>query len=215
MFEEIENFYRKECINNKLNRKIIITYAILYTLVCISGLFKYIITIPLFMIGCIFCIKKVCEKELNSKLKLSIQKKDTKSMNLKNISKEKDKLLLKKYLKQKRYYSEETLKYLMEHYRALSVSRTSNNFIATLSIVVSILIPFLNVDNGSPNSKICFTIFMLIFFIIYWLYKKFTLIIKTFTGENNMYTNLEEIFTTLIIEKSFEAKKKKKKIKTN
>ena len=30
MFEEIENFYRKECANNKLNRKIIITLPYTY-----------------------------------------------------------------------------------------------------------------------------------------------------------------------------------------
>lgn len=62
MYDEIEELYRKESANNKLNRMMITIYIILYIAACLLGIFKYIIAIPLFMIFCIFCIKKQLRK---------------------------------------------------------------------------------------------------------------------------------------------------------
>lgn len=210
MYDEIEELYRKESANNKLNRMMITIYIILYIAACLLGIFKYIIAIPLFMIFCIFCIKKAIEKELNIKLIFDIFRKDSKNIGIKKLTNEKDKKLLKKYLKQKKYYNERTLKILVEHYRILAVNKQSN-FLTFISLAISILVAYIARETEVLTYITYVMIGIVIIIIIYWLFNQLLLFIKIYKGENDMYINLEEIFTMLLVEKGIEKGKKSKR----
>ncbi len=209
MYDEIEELYRKESANNKLNRMMITIYIILYIAACLLGIFKYIIAIPLFMIFCIFCIKKAIEKELNIKLIFDIFRKDSKNIGIKKLTNEKDKKLLKKYLKQKKYYNERTLKILVEHYRILAANKQSN-FLSFISLAISILVAYIARETEVLTYIAYLMIGIVIIIIIYWLFNQLLLFIKIYKGENDMYINLEEIFTMLLVEKGIRKRKNQK-----
>ncbi len=209
MYDEIEELYRKESANNKLNRMMITIYIILYIAACLLGIFKYIIAIPLFMIFCIFCIKKAIEKELNIKLIFDIFRKDSKNIGIKKLTNEKDKKLLKKYLKQKKYYNERTLKILVEHYRTLAANKQSN-FLSFISLAISILVAYIARETEVLTYIAYLMIGIVIIIIIYWLFNQLLLFIKIYKGENDMYINLEEIFTMLLVEKGIGKRKNQK-----
>lgn len=209
MYDEIEELYRKESANNKLNRMMITIYIILYIAACLLGIFKYIIAIPLFMIFCIFCIKKAIEKELNIKLIFDIFRKDSKNIGIKKLTNEKDKKLLKKYLKQKKYYNERTLKILVEHYRILAANKQSN-FLSFISLAISILVAYIARETEVLTYIAYLMIGIVIIIIIYWLFNQLLLFIKIYKGENDMYINLEEIFTMLLVENGIGKRKNQK-----
>lgn len=209
MYDEIEELYRKASANNKLNRMMITIYIILYIAACLLGIFKYIIAIPLFMIFCIFCIKKAIEKELNIKLIFDIFRKDSKNIGIKKLTNEKDKKLLKKYLKQKKYYNERTLKILVEHYRTLAANKQSN-FLSFISLAISILVAYIARETEVLTYIAYLMIGIVIIIIIYWLFNQLLLFIKIYKGENDMYINLEEIFTMLLVEKGIGKRKNQK-----
>lgn len=154
--------------------------------------------------------KKAIEKELNIKLIFDIFRKDSKNIGIKKLTNEKDKKLLKKYLKQKKYYNERTLKILVEHYRILAVNKQSN-FLTFISLAISILVAYIARETEVLTYITYVMIGIVIIIIIYWLFNQLLLFIKIYKGENDMYINLEEIFTMLLVEKGIEKGKKSKR----
>ena len=216
MFKKIEELYKKESSYNKITRKAFKLYICIFVVVWIFGLFSHFLYgIPIAFIM-IISMKKICEKELEMKFYFKVGKKSNEEYCVSDAIKDQELNLFRKYVKDNNIYNKESLKNIVEHYRLINVSKTkSNNFLTILSILISILIPFLNRDNFEINN-ISITIsyiigIILLYGMIYWSYKQTYSLTKSLSGEDGMYERLEEIFSELLNEKNIEEIKKENK----
>ena len=204
MYKKIEELYKKQSPFNKIKIKMFWTYiGIVFFLLLfnvIDSSFMMLLTVIITMI----IMKKICEKELDTKLCFKFDKKDKKGKPLDEIICEKEKEIFQSYLIENKISNSQTLKCIMEHYRNLVKPKVvSDNFWSIIAIIVSILLAFVTKDGFDFNSfekalpyliSIGFVVLIILFFI-----RQFSQAKVFFKGEDGMYERLEEIFSELYI----------------
>ena len=216
MYKKIEELYKKQSLYNKIKIKTFWTYiGIVFFLLLfnvIDSCFMMLLTVIMTMI----IMKKICEKELDTKLYFKFDKKDKKGKPLDEIICEKENEMFQSYLIENKINNSQTLKCIMEHYRNLVKSKVvSDNFWSIITIVISILLAFVTKDGFDFKSfektlpyLISFTFIVL---IILFSIKQFSEIRTFLKGEEGMYERLEVIFSELYIESLKEKYTPKKK----
>lgn len=217
MYKKIEELYKKQSPYNKIKIKTFWTYiGIVFFLLLfnvIDSSFMMLLTVIITTI----IMKKICEKELDTKIYFKFDKKDKKGKPLDEIICEKENEMFQSYLIENKINNSQTLKCIMEHYRNLVKSKVvSDNFWSIITIVISVLLAFVTKDGFDFKSfektlpyLISFTFIVL---IILFSIKKFGEIRTFLKGEEGMYERLEIIFSELYIESLKEKYTPKKKI---
>lgn len=225
MFEEIEKYYKKNSINIIATNIIIKYYSIC---IIITSPLLYLLkinikNIPLYFVSYIIYVSVICiiayflatyeyGKKYNVKFKRGISNKKNNSYpTLKDINKMKDIDIMKKYIKKKRMYNKETIENIINHYRQASFPK-SNNFIAILAIIISIVLSILGYYNMTDIISIIIYSLAIIFIyaLLYYIYKGIIDIGGEITGDKNINAILEEIFIEILNEYIIESKAKKK-----
>lgn len=204
MYKKIEELYKKQSPYNKIKIKMfwayigIVFFLLLFNI--IDSSFMMLLTVIITTI----IMKKICEKELNTKLYFKFDKKDKKGKPLDEIICEKENEMFRSYLIENKIHNSKTLKCIMEHYRNLVKPKgVSDNFWSIIAIIISILLAFVTKDGFDFNSfekalpyliSIGFVVLIILFFI-----RQFSQAKVFFKGEDGMYERLEEIFSELYI----------------
>lgn len=149
-------------------------------------------------------VKNIYEKVLGVSLVLSFNN-DSNKMPVSYIIMSKEKELFKKYLQDANLYTKDSLMCIINHYRCYIKSKVVNeNFLAILSLVVSVALTFLGpngFDFNSIEKNLPYLIGLgLIVAFIYFSFKEIINIRKIFTGEDGMIERLEAIFSELYVE---------------
>lgn len=217
MYKKIEELYKKQSPYNKIKIKTFWTYiGIVFFLLLfnvIDSSFMMLLTVIITMI----IMKKICEKELDTKLYFKFDKKDKKGKPLDEIICEKENEMFQSYLIENKINNSQTLKCIMEHYRNLVKSKVvSDNFWSIITIVISVLLAFVTKDGfdfKSFEKTLPYLIsFTLIVLIILFSIKQFSETRTFLKGEEGMYERLEVIFSELYIESLKEKHTPNKKI---
>lgn len=216
MYKKIEELYKKQSPFNKIKIKMFWTYiGIVFFLLLfnvIDSSFMMLLTVIITTI----IMKKICEKELDTKLCFKFDKKDKKGKPLDEIICEKENEMFQRYLIENKIHNSQTLKCIMEHYRNLVKPKVvSDNLWSIIAIVISVLLAFVTKDGFDFKSfektlpyLISFTFIVL---IILFSIKQFSEIRTFLKGEEGMYERLEVIFSELYIESIKEKDTPKKK----
>lgn len=216
MYKKIEELYKKQSPFNKIKIKMFWTYiGIVFFLLLfnvIDSSFMMLLTVIITTI----IMKKICEKELDTKLCFKFDKKDKKGKPLDEIICEKENEMFQSYLIENKIHNSQTLKCIMEHYRNLVKPKVvSDNLWSIIAIVISVLLAFATKDGFDFKSfektlpyLISFTFIVL---IILFSIKQFSEIRTFLKGEEGMYERLEVIFSELYIESLKEKDTPKKK----
>jgi len=148
MFSEIEKIYKKESPYNKIVKTFIIVSVLSFIALWFFGLFKRPYFTLIFVFGQLYVIIKISEKEFNKKFTLkSIIKHDGQSELLQEIEKKEIKIM-KKYLNENKINNNICITNIIDHYRTLKASKEKYiSFLELISLIVTILIPFIN-NNG-------------------------------------------------------------------
>lgn len=219
MFEEIEKHYKKNS-RNIIATNIIIKYysiCIIITSPLLYLLKINIKNIPLYFVSYIIYVSVICAiayflatyeygKKYNIKFKRGMSnKKNNSNPTMKDIN------IMKKYIKNKRMYNKETIENIIHHYRQASFPK-SNNFIAILAIIISIVISILGYYNMTDIISIIIYSLAIIFIyaLLYYIYKGIIDIGGEITGDKNINEILEELFIEILNEYIIESKVKKK-----
>lgn len=219
MFEEIEKNYKKNSINIITTNIIIKYYSIC---IIITSPLLYLLkinikNIPLYFVSYIIYVSVICiiayflatyeyGKKYNAKFKRGISnKKKNSNPTMKDID------IMKKYIKKKNMYNKETIENIINHYRQASFPK-SNNFIAILAIIISIVLSILGYYNMTDIISIIIYSLAIIFIyaLLYYIYKGIIDIGGEITGDKNINEILEEIFIEILNEYIIESKVKKK-----
>ena len=205
MFKKIENLYKKKSPYNRIKIRLFWIYLVIIFLLWGFNIFNIYWIMLLTLIVVFFIVKHVCEKELNTKLYIIIDKKNNSGKPLNEIIHSKEKQLFKNFLKKEKIYNKESLGCIINHYRTyIKQNVIGDNFLAIITIVISIALAFVTKNGFDIKSfeQALPYLFALIFvtIIIYYPIKKFPEIKKFFKGEDAIYENLEIIFSELYIE---------------
>ncbi len=228
MYEDIEKFYKSKSNNNKIKRKSICNYSITFLIILIinfcrpndlsSSLIMYGVTLLLIALSLLVMMEQY-EKILNLKLHLNFKKENNKELSLEEIIRIKDKTLFINYLKENKIYNTEAIRCILEHYRMFLTSKPNNDVLGHLltiiTLVVSITLPFITKEYtfDIKGFLMAFIISLIAVVIIVSVYIPFNIIIdikKNLTGEKNIYSNLENIFSEIYIEYNKKSIKKSK-----
>ena len=77
MYKKIEELYKKQSPYNKIKKRFFWTYIIVVLFLLLFNIFNSSLLLLLTVITTIIIMKKICEKELNTKLHFKFDKKDT------------------------------------------------------------------------------------------------------------------------------------------
>lgn len=218
MFNKIEDLYKKQSPYNRITKKIFVTYVIIMPLLWALNIGKAYILMTIALIAAFFIIKRICEKELNTKLYFKFDKKDHNGLTLSEIIGIREKSMFREFLKDNKWYNKEKIDCILNHYRTyIKPKIVGDNFFAIITIVVSIVLAFVTKEGFNINSfekSLPYLIsFILMTIMIYYPIKKFTEVKKILKGEDGIYERLEIIFSELYIEyeeEKIEVKKKPK-----
>ena len=220
MYKKIEELYKKQSPYNNIKIKMFWTYIIVILFLLLFNIFNSSLLLLLTVITTINIMKKICEKELNTKLHFKFDKKDTKGKFLDEIISEKENEMFQSYLIENKISNSQTLKCIMEHYRNLVKPKVvSDNFWSIIAIAISVLLAFVTKDGfdfkSFENALPYLISFVFIVFTIFISIKQFSEIRTFLKGEEGMYERLEVIFSELYIEslKENDTPKNKKTIK--
>jgi len=219
MFNKIEDLYKKKSPYNRITKRIFWVYIIIIFLLWILNINNIYIMMVITLIMSFLIIKRICEKELKTKLYINIDKKEDSGKPLNEIIIFTEKKMFKAFLKTEKKYNKETLECILNHYRTyIKPKIAGDNFLAIVAIVVSIALAFVSKEGFNINSfekalpyLFCFIV---ITAIIYFSIKKFIEIKKIFKGEAGMYERLEVIFSEMYIEYKNDKNKTKNKGKS-
>lgn len=205
MFNKIEELYKKQSPYNRITKKIFWTYIIIMPLLWALNIGKAYIFMIITLIVAFFIIKRICEKELKTKLYLKLDKKDNSGLTLSEIVNIREKSMFQKFLKDNKWYNKEKIECILNHYRTyIKPKIVGDNFWAIIAIVVSIVLAFVTKEGFNINSfekSFPYLIsFILMTVMIYYPIKKFTEVKKILKGEEGIYERLEIIFSELYIE---------------
>lgn len=205
MFNKIEELYKKQSPYNRITKKMFWTYIIIMLLLWVLNNGKAYISMIITLIVAFFIIKRICEKELNTKLYLKFNKKDNSGLTLSEIVNIREKSMFQKFLKENKWYNKEKIECILNHYRTyIKPKIVGDNFWSIIAIVVSVVLAFVTKEGFNINSfekSLPYLIsFILMTIMIYYPIKKFVEVKKILKGEEGIYERLEIIFSELYIE---------------
>lgn len=229
MYKDIEEIYKKKSPYNIIKKW---TFWIYVVFIFISLVFNFqnkIVPMILVFIAMLLIMKVVSEKVLNTKLRLSIGKRNENEITLPLIIRNAEKELFKDYSIKNNMYNEKTLLCIIDHYKNMIKTKiVGGNLLAILSIVIPTILPFYTKDgfdfNGLAIALPYLISFSIVIIMLYFSYSQFIEAKKFLKGEDGMIERLEEIFIELyiecintnVVEKKKESKKQvKKKTKTS
>ena len=224
MYKDIEEIYKKKSPYNIIKKR---TFWIYVVFILISLIFNFLNKVGpmiLVFIAMLLIMKVVSEKVLNTKLHLSIGKKQDNGVTLPFIIRNAEKGLFKNYSIKNNMYNEKTLLCIIDHYRNMIKTKiVGGNLLAILSIAIPAILSFYTKDgfdfNGLAIALPYLISFSIVIIMLYFSYSQFIEAKKFLKGEDGMILRLEEIFSELyiecintnIVEKKIESKKQVKK----
>lgn len=219
MFNKIEELYKKQSPYNRITKKMFWTYIIIMPLLWALNIGKAYIFMIITLIVAFFIIKRICEKELKTKLYLKLDKKYNSGLTLSEIVNIREKSMFQKFLKDNKWYNKEKIECILNHYRTyIKPKIVGDNFWAIIAIVVSVVLAFVTKEGFNINSfekSLPYLLsFILMTVMIYYPIKKFTEVKKILKGEEGIYERLEIIFSELYIEYEEDKTKVNKNSKT-
>ena len=205
MYKDIEEIYKKKSPYNIIKKR---TFWIYVVFILISLIFNFLNkTVPMILVFIVMLLimKVVSEKVLNTKLHLSIAKRNENEITLPLIIRNAEKELFKDYSIKNNMYNEKTLLCIIDHYRNMIKTKiVGGNLLAILSIVIPAILSFYTKDgfdfNGLAIALPYLVSFSIIIIMLYFSYSQFIEAKKFLKGEDGMIERLEEIFSELYIE---------------
>lgn len=204
MYKEIEELYKKRSPYNIIKIYLFWIYFIFIFVSLVFNVFNKIIPTIFVMLLMGFFMKKVCEKKLNTKLHLRINKVDD-GETLVAIIKKSEYKMFKDYCKNNKLFNEKSLMCVIEHYRYLiKVKIVGGNLLAIISIIIPIILSFYTKEgfdfNGFASACPYLVSFTIIIVILYFFFSQFIETKKFLKGEDGMIDRIEEIFSELYID---------------
>lgn len=218
MFSKIEKIYKKESPYNKIIKTFIIVSVLSFIALWFFGLFKRPYLTLIFVLGQLYVIIKISEKEFNKKFTLkSIIKHDGQSELLQEIE-EKEIKIMKNYLNENGINNNICITNIIDHYRILKSSKENHiSLLELISLIVTILIPFIN-SNGFDIELLkkvspYFITLIIMIAILYIFFEEIVILKKSLKGELYIYERLEEIFCIILCDNNKDKKTNKTKKK--
>lgn len=204
MYKEIEELYKKKSPYNVIKKYLFWIYFIFIFVSLVFNVFNKIISTIIVMVLMVLCMKKACEKVLNIKLYLRINKVEN-SESLVVIIKKSEYKMFKDYCKKNKLFNEKSLMCVIEHYRSLIKAKiVSGNLLAIISVIIPIILSFYTKDgfdfNGLATAIPYLISFTIIIVILYFSFRQFIEMKKFLKGEDGMIDRIEEIFSELYID---------------
>ena len=229
MYKDIEEIYKKKSPYNIIKKWTFWIYVIFIFISLVFNFLNEIVSMILVFIVMLLIMKVVSEKVLNTKLHLSIAKRNENEITLPFIIRNAEKKLFKDYSIKNNMYNEKTLLCIIDHYRNMIKTKiVGGNLLAILSIAVPAILSFYTKDgfefNGLAIALPYLISFSIVIIMLYFSYSQFIEAKKFLKGEDGMIERLEEIFSELyiecintnIVDKKKESKKQvKKKLKAS
>ena len=224
MYKDIEEIYKKKSPYNIIKKRPFWIYVVFILISLIFNFLNKIVPMILVFIAMLLIMKIVSEIVLNTKLHLSIGKKQDNGVTLPFIIRNAEKELFKNYSIKNNMYNEKTLLCIIDHYRNMIKTKIVwGNLLAILSIAIPAILSFYTKDgfdfNGLAIALPYLISFSIVIIMLYFSYSQFIEAKKFLKGEDGMIERLEEIFSELyiecintnIVEKKIESKKQVKK----
>ena len=224
MYKDIEEIYKKKSPYNIIKKWTFWIYVIFIFISLVFNFLNKIVPMILVFIAMLLIMKVVSEKVLNTKLHLSIGKRNENEITLSLIIRNAEKELFKDYSIKNNMYNEKTLLCIIDHYRnMIKTKKVGGNLLAILSIAVPAILSFYTKDgfdfNGLAIALPYLISFSIVIIMLYFSYSQFIEAKKFLKGEDGMIERLEEIFSELytecintnIVEKKKKSKKQVKK----
>lgn len=220
MYKDIEEIYKKKSPYNIIKKRTFWIYVVFILISLIFNFLNKVVPMILVFIAMLLIMKVVSEKVLNTKLHLSIGKKQDNGVTLPFIIRNAEKELFKNYSIKNNMYNEKTLLCIIDHYRNMIKTKiVGGNLLAILSIAIPAILSFYTKDgfdfNGLAIALPYLISFSIVIIMLYFSYSQFIEAKKFLKGEDGMIERLEEIFSELYIEcintNIVEKKKKSKK----
>ncbi|MDO4376592.1 MAG: hypothetical protein Q4C38_00440 [bacterium] len=224
MYKDIEEIYKKKSPYNIIKKRTFWIYVVFILISLIFNFLNKVVPMILVFIAMLLIMKIVSEKVLNTKLHLSIGKKQDNGVTLPFIIRNAEKELFKNYSIKNNMYNEKTLLCIIDHYRNMIKTKiVGGNLLAILSIAIPAILSFYTKDgfdfNGLAIALPYLISFSIVIIMLYFSYSQFIEAKKFLKGEDGMIERLEEIFSELyiecintnIVDKKKESKKQVKK----
>ena len=224
MYKDIEEIYKKKSPYNIIKKWTFWIYVIFIFISLVFNFLNKIVPMILVFIVMLLIMKVVSEKVLNTKLHLSIGKRNENEITLPFIIRNAEKELFKDYFIKNNMYNEKTLLCIIDHYRNMIKTKiVGGNLLAILSIAIPAILSFYTKDgfdfNGLAIALPYLISFSIVIIMLYFTYSQFIEAKKFLKGEDGMIERLEEIFSELytecintnIVDKKKESKKQVKK----
>lgn len=224
MYKDIEEIYKKKSPYNIIKKRTFWIYVVFILISLIFNFLNKVVPMILVFIAMLLIMKVVSEKVLNTKLHLSIGKKQNNGVTLPFIIRNAEKELFKNYSIKNNMYNEKTLLCIIDHYRNMIKTKiVGGNLLAILSIAIPAILSFYTKDgfdfNGLAIALPYLISFSIVIIMLYFSYSQFIEAKKFLKGEDGMIERLEEIFSELyiecintnIVDKKKESKKQVKK----
>ena len=224
MYKDIEEIYKKKSPYNIIKKWTFWIYVIFIFISLVFNFLNKIVPMILVFIAMLLIMKVVSEKVLNTKLHLSIGKRNENEITLPLIIRNAEKELFKDYSIKNNMYNEKTLLCIIDHYRnMIKTKKVGGNLLAILSIAIPAILSFYtkySFDfNGLAIALPYLISFSIVIIMLYFSYSQFIEAKKFLKGEDGMIERLEEIFSELytecinknIVDKKKESKKQVKK----
>lgn len=220
MFKGVEDTYKKNSMLNKairksLNMYFIVAFIMVFSAPILYKTFRWPIIINIFfMIFFIIFFGTLILYTIfkNLGFKFSFKFKTNKENIFKAIidAEKHDIILIKEWLIKNDCYDIDCIRIYMEHYQNLNTKKEkNNNFWAILAMIHGALISIaVSSDEKIINTLICYTAIILAFGVsMKIIYNGIIDIKSSFTGDDNLYERLEEIFFQLYIDLKLEKEK--------
>lgn len=224
MYKDIEEIYKKKSPYNIIKKWTFWIYVIFIFISLVFNFLNKIVPMILVFIAMLLIMKVVSEKVLNTKLHLSIGKRNENEITLPFIIRNAEKELFKDYFIKNNMYNEKTLLCIIDHYRNMIKTKiVGGNLLAILSIAIPAILSFYTKDgfdfNGLAIALPYLISFSIVIIMLYFTYSQFIEAKKFLKGEDGMIERLEEIFSELytecintnIVDKKKKSKKQVKK----
>lgn len=217
MYRKIDDYYKKNSPYKKIKIwTYVLAFFVTLLLLAFSTTKNYAISLVIIFILAILVMKKIYEKILSEKLYFNFNNKNNSGVPLDNLILEKEKTMFVQYLKDNNLYNKDTIRCILDHYRCfIKVKTVNGNFLAILSIIITIVLTFVTKEGFDVKS---FSVampyilsFIFIFILIYFPISKVIALKKVFTGEDGLEERIESIFSEIYVE--FDAKGSIKKSK--
>lgn len=205
MYKDIEEIYKKKSPYNIIKKWTFWIYVIFIFISLVFNFLNKIVPMILVFIVMLLIMKVVSEKVLNTKLHLSIGKRNENEITLPLIIRNAEKELFKNYSIKNNMYNEKTLLCIIDHYRNMIKTKiVGGNLLAILSIAIPVILSFYTKDgfdfNGLAIALPYLISFSIVIIMLYFTYSQFIEAKKFLKGEDGMIERLEEIFSELYIE---------------